>query len=72
MALTPAFSFGEQTGIGISVKKLSSDGRFDVENQNTLRNYLVHPKHKDFASKLSKIVDWIVGDIAAGLPTADS
>ncbi|KAF2990993.1 Dabb family protein [Methylocystis sp. MJC1] len=38
------------------------------ENEDALRNYAAHPKHKDFASSLSKMADWIVGDIAVGLP----
>lgn len=41
------------------------------ENQDALRNYVAHPRHKDFASNLSKIADWIVGDIAAGPPILD-
>ncbi|BDV33322.1 Dabb family protein [Methylocystis iwaonis] len=41
------------------------------ENEDALRSYVAHPKHKGFASGLSKIADWIVGDIAVGLPVVD-
>ncbi|WP_330084138.1 Dabb family protein [Methylocystis iwaonis] len=41
------------------------------ENEDALRSYVAHPKHKGFASDLSKIADWVVGDIAVGLPVVD-